>query len=103
MSDDRTKLLAACVDYRAMLDKLEAENASLREDIKKEKIHRSLDGWNEAAIIKDLKRENAALREDKARLDWLDDKGCWLTIPGQKNFVSGSARAVIDSEMGVKE
>lgn len=32
MSDDRTKLLAACVDYRAMLDKLEAENAELRAD-----------------------------------------------------------------------
>ena len=26
------KLLAACVDYRAKLDKLEAENAALRKD-----------------------------------------------------------------------
>ena len=31
MSDDTTKLLNACVEYRAMVDKLEAENAELRE------------------------------------------------------------------------
>ena len=31
MSDDTTKLLNACVEYRAMVDKLEAENAALRE------------------------------------------------------------------------
>ena len=40
------------------------------------------------------------LRADKARLDWLDETGCWLTITGQKNFVSGSSRAVIDAAMG---
>jgi len=28
---DTTKLLKACVEYRAMVDKLEAENAELRE------------------------------------------------------------------------
>lgn len=31
MSDDTTKLLNACVEYRAMVDKLERENADLRE------------------------------------------------------------------------
>ncbi len=48
---------------------------------------------------RELERENAELREDKERLDWLDEKGCWLTITGQKNFVSGSSRAVIDAAM----
>ena len=37
------------------------------------------------------------LRADRDRLDWLDKTGCWLTITGQKNFVSGSSRAVIDA------
>ena len=46
-----------------------------------------------------LRAENAALRADKARLDWLDDKGCWLTIPGARNFLSGASRAVIDRAM----
>ena len=47
-------------------------------------------------IIKELRAENAALRADKERLDWLDEKGCWLTIPGARNFLSGASRAVID-------
>ena len=49
--------------------------------------------------IKELEAENAALRADKERLDWLDEKGCWLTIPGQRNFISGASRAVIDAAM----
>ncbi len=44
-----------------------------------------------------LAEEVIELRNDKARLDWLDETGCWLTITGQKNFVSGSSRAVIDA------
>ncbi len=36
MSDDTTKLLNACVEYRAMVDKLERENAMLREITKRE-------------------------------------------------------------------
>jgi hypothetical protein len=48
-------------------------------------------------IIKELWAENAQLRADKARLDWLDEKGCWLTIPGARNFLSGASRAVIDA------
>ena len=66
-SEREARYLAACSEYRAKLDKLEAENA--------------------------------ALLADKARLDWLDKTGCWLTITGQKNFVSGSSRAVIDAAM----
>ena len=30
MSEDTPKLLNACVEYRAMVDKLEAENAAMR-------------------------------------------------------------------------
>ena len=51
------------------------------------------------AQIGELQSENAELRADKARLDWLDDKGCWLTIPGQRNFTSGPSRWVIDAAM----
>lgn len=32
MSNDTTKLLKACVEYRAMVDRLETENAALRAD-----------------------------------------------------------------------
>jgi hypothetical protein len=70
--------------------------------------------------IGELERENAALktaldhqmnyqrelRADKDRLDWLDKTGCWLTVPGSRKgqtFFSGTARSVIDSEMGVKQ
>ena len=64
-SEREARYLAACSEYRAKLDKLEAENAELR--------------------------------ADKARLDWLDEKGCWLTIPGARSFLSGASRAVIDA------
>ena len=58
--------------------------------------------WEEAyrvqvETIKELRAENAELRADKARLDWLDETGCWLTIPGARNFLSGASRAVIDA------
>ena len=48
---------------------------------------------------RELERENAALREDKARLDWLTNTGCWLTFPGlsrHQNWKHGTARDVID-------
>lgn len=50
--------------------------------------------------IGELQSANAALREDKARLDWLDEKNCWLTIPGSTNFRCGDkVRDVIDDAM----
>ena len=64
-SEREARYLAACSEYRAKLDKLEAETAELR--------------------------------ADKARLDWLDETGCWLTIPGARSFLSGASRAVIDA------
>ena len=49
---------------------------------------------------RELERENAALREDKARLDWLTDTGCFLTFPSlskRPNWKQGTAtRDVID-------
>lgn len=64
-------------------------------------------------FARELERENAALRadihaheqinkqliEDKRRLDWLTDTGCWLTFPSlskHPNWKYGTARDVID-------
>ena len=71
MSDDTTKLLNACVEYRAMVDKLEAENAALRE------LTSTLGAPNHINIPVEKWRE---LLEDKERLDWLltDDGGFWV-------------------------
>ena len=89
----REKVQAA----REEIAKLEGDNERLREEAQRAKIDRDMAGWDDYAVIAELKRENAALREDKARLDWLDEKGCWLTIPGARNFLSGASRAVIDA------
>ena len=81
MSDDTSKLLNACVEYRAMVDKLEMENAALRADIH---AHEQI---------------NKQLIEDKRRLDWLTDTGRWLTFPSlskHPNWKYGTARDVID-------
>ena len=73
MSDEQ-KLLAACSDYRAKLDALEAENAALNETTKKH-----------VAAYYELLAQNAALKQaldaqadyqrdlraDRDRLDWL--------------------------------
>ena len=71
MSDDTTKLLNACVEYRAMVDKLETENAALRE------LTSTLGAPNHINIPVEKWRE---LRADKERLDWLltDDGGFWV-------------------------
>jgi hypothetical protein len=91
MSDEQN-LLAACVDYRAKLDKLEAENTALWEN--RARLWDECADWHEAycsvgealgvnepeysgrdffaELVKELVAENAALRADKARLDWLE-------------------------------
>ena len=71
-------------------DRLQSENIALRE------LTATLGAPNHLGVPVPLYRE---LRADKARLDWLDDKGCWLTIPGARNFLSGASRAVIDRAM----
>ena len=95
------------------INELRSENADLRGtlDAVIAADGRAVDLWRAAHPGKDLVipdraklvgwllDQNAALREDKERLDWLDETGCWLTITGQKNFVSGSSRAVIDAAM----
>lgn len=53
-------------------ERLETDNERLREEVQRAKIDRDLAGWDDYAVIAELKRENAALREDKARLDWLE-------------------------------
>ena len=51
MSDDTSKLLNACVEYREMVDKLERENTALRE---------RLDSVQKSHFT--LSKDNAALR-----------------------------------------
>jgi len=51
---------------------LESDNERLRKESKAAKIDRDAAGWDDYAVIAELKRENAALRADKARLDWLE-------------------------------
>lgn len=63
------------------LERLECENAALRADIH---AHEQI---------------NKQLIEDKRRLDWLTDTGCWLTFPSlskHPNWKYGTARDVID-------
>ena len=67
MSNDTSKLLNACAEYRAMVDKLEAENTTLKQYIAN-KICPTCD-WK--ALLEAQEKENAALREDKERLDWV--------------------------------
>jgi len=69
---DINKCLAACVEYRAKLDKLEAENAKLRNELARlngQTMWVCTCGGTDCAGLK----ENAELRADKERLDWLED------------------------------
>lgn len=76
MSDDTTKLLNACVEYRAMVDKLECENAALKQRILDDNKAYGCELRDPSGTIWDhakrLERENAALREDKERLDYME-------------------------------
>ena len=68
--------------------------ATCWEDAYRTQVEAIKELWAENAV---LRKQNADLRNDKARLDWLDETGCWLTIPGARNFLSGASRAVIDA------
>lgn len=71
----------ALIELRDTSRKLERENAALRADIH---AHEQI---------------NKQLIEDKRRLDWLTDTGCWLTFPSlskHSNWKYGTARDVID-------
>lgn len=57
---------------REEIAKLESDNERLRKESKAAKIDRDAAGWDDYAVIAELKRENAALRADKERLDWLE-------------------------------
>ena len=91
------------------IDRLNEEIKRLKSEVEEQAVLNGKGSEREArylaacseyrAKLDKLETENADLRADKARLDWLDKTGCWLTITGQKNFVAGSSRAVIDAAM----
>lgn len=94
MSDFK-KALAACVEYRAELDKLEAENKRLRNEIAR------LNGqtvWVCACGGTDCagQKENADLRADKERLDWLAVSDVWFDEPATESYTPATFRAEID-------
>ena len=101
MSEDTSKLLNACVEYRAMVDKLEAENAALRESLEIEKKRSSY--WNDFAD--NATTLNAQLRADKDRLDWLldnisPDSVLWNVNPAEDSMSEGAPdpwRSAIDT------
>lgn len=102
----------ALIELRDTSRKLERENAALRNEIVRlnnQTMWVCSCGGTDCAG----RKENAALRadihaheqinkqliEDKRRLDWLTDTGCWLTFPSlskHPNWKYGTARDVID-------
>ena len=96
-----TKTLRACIEYREMVDKLEAENAALRESLEIEKKRSSY--WNDFADNATIL--NAQLRADKDRLDWLldnisPDSVLWNVNPAEDSMSEGAPdpwRAAIDT------
>ena len=84
---------------REEIAKLEADNERLREEAQRAKIDRDLAGWDDYAVIAELKRENAALREDKARLDWLERRSVsrldWVITIFETNKIA--VREAIDA------
>ena len=101
METDTSKLLNACVEYRAMVDKLEVENAALRGSLEIEKKRSSY--WNDFADNATIL--NAQLRADKDRLDWLldnisPDSVLWNVNPDEDSMSEGAPdpwRAAIDT------
>ena len=98
-----------CQDQEASRDKvqsareqircLETDNDRLREEVKAAKIDRDLAGWDDYAVIAELKRENAALQEDKERLDWLERRSVsrldWVITIFETNNIA--VREAIDA------
>ena len=86
MSDDTTKLLNACVDYRAMVDKLECENAALKQRILDDNKAYGCELRDQAGTIWDhakrLQKENAELRAAAVEVCAL--ARVWVTVWGDK-------------------
>ena len=74
MSNDTTKLLKACVEYRAMVDKLETENAALREAKDMVELERC-EMMRSMSLVQNYCEQ---LRADKERLDWIIGKAPYL-------------------------
>lgn len=105
--NDEQKLLAACVDYRAMVDKLQAENAALNETTKKHvEAYYELLAQNanlKEALDAQMKYQRE-LRADRDRLDWvLSHNGRnWFfrTLENGEWIASmGAVRGFIDAAM----
>ena len=108
MSDDTSKLLKACVEYRAMVDKLEAENAELREALSDDACREIMRLRSENAALRELTSTLGApnhinipvekwreLREDKERLD---SGTILLTVNGERvHHIKVDLRAAIDA------
>ena len=79
---------------REEIAKLEADNERLREEAQRAKIDRDLAGWDDYAVIAELKRENAA---ERARLD---SGQILLTVAGERVWYTRvDLRAAIDAAM----
>ena len=91
---DINKCLAACQEYRNKLDKLEAENAKLRNELARVNNQTNWEctcGGTDCAGQK----ENAALRADKERLD---SGTILLTVDGERvHHVGVNLRSAIDA------
>lgn len=98
MSDDTSKLLKACVEYRAMVDKLEAENAALR----KAKEMVELERCEMMRSMSLAQNQSQQLRADKARLDWfinLDEEDRVKFCRGWDRWTPEEVKAEIDAEL----
>ena len=96
---DQDESRAQVQSAREEIATLEADNERLREEAQRAKIDRDLAGWDDYAVIAELKRENAALRADKERLDWLERRSVsrldWVITLFETNKVA--VREAIDA------